>query len=124
MPALASPVYRRFIIAAFVGSIGNWMQSTAQGWLVLDLTDSRFALGATSAASTAPILLLSIFAGVRGYLNKLEVNQVTRFEQGLLNEIRTRHPEILERIRTEREISPETEEKLKAALDQFARTFA
>jgi MFS family permease len=64
MPALASPVYRRFIVAAFVGSIGNWMQSTAQGWLVLDLTDSRFALGATSAAATAPILLLSIFAGV------------------------------------------------------------
>jgi len=68
--------------------------------------------------------VVSIFAGVRGYLDKLEVNQVTRFEQGLLNEIRTRHPEILERIRTEREISPETEEKLKAALDQFARTFA
>jgi MFS family permease len=64
MPALASPVYRRFIVAAFVGSIGNWMQVTAQGWLVLDLTDSRFALGATSAAATAPILLLSIFAGV------------------------------------------------------------
>ncbi|HEX6980777.1 MAG TPA: F0F1 ATP synthase subunit alpha [Alphaproteobacteria bacterium] len=68
--------------------------------------------------------VVAIFAGVRGYLDKLEVNQVTRFEQGLLNEIRTRHPEILEKIRTEREISPATEEKLKAALDQFARTFA
>ena len=40
------------------------MQSTAQGWLVLGLTDSQFALGVTSAASTAPILLLSVFAGV------------------------------------------------------------
>ena len=40
------------------------MQATAQGWLVLGLTNSRFALGATSAAATAPILLLSIFAGV------------------------------------------------------------
>ncbi len=40
------------------------MQTTAQGWLVLTLTDSRFALGAASAAATAPILLLSIFAGV------------------------------------------------------------
>lgn len=63
-PALASPIYRRFIVAAFIGSIGNWMQATAQGWLVLTLTDSRFALGAASAAATAPILLLSIFAGV------------------------------------------------------------
>jgi len=60
LPALASPVYRRFILAAFIGSIGNWMQSTAQGWLVLGLTDSQFALGATSAASTAPILLFSV----------------------------------------------------------------
>ncbi|HEV8546764.1 MAG TPA: MFS transporter [Candidatus Limnocylindrales bacterium] len=64
LPALASPTYRRFIVAAFVGSIGNWMQATAQGWLVLGLTDSRLALGATSAAATAPILVLSIFAGV------------------------------------------------------------
>jgi hypothetical protein len=51
LPALASPIYRRFIIAAFIGSIGNWMQATAQGWLVLGLTDSQFALGATSAAA-------------------------------------------------------------------------
>jgi MFS family permease len=64
LPALASPVFRRFILAAFVGSIGNWMQATAQGWLVLGLTDSPIALGATSAAATAPILLLSILAGV------------------------------------------------------------
>ncbi len=64
LPALASPAYRRFIAAAFIGSIGNWMQSTAQGWLVLSLTDSRFALGAASAAATAPILVLSVFAGV------------------------------------------------------------
>ncbi len=40
------------------------MQATAQGWLVLSLTDSRFALGAASAASTAPILVLAVFAGV------------------------------------------------------------
>jgi MFS family permease len=40
------------------------MQATAQGWLVLSLTDSNIALGATSAAATAPILFLSILAGV------------------------------------------------------------
>lgn len=39
------------------------MQATAQGWLVLGLTDSRFALGLTSAAATAPILVLSVLAG-------------------------------------------------------------
>lgn len=40
------------------------MQTTAQGWLVLGLTDSAAALGVTSAAGTFPILFLSLFAGV------------------------------------------------------------
>ena len=40
------------------------MQATAQGWLVLTLTDSPGALGLTSAAATLPVLFLSIFAGV------------------------------------------------------------
>lgn len=40
------------------------MQATAQGWLVLDLTNSPAALGAVSALQTLPILLFSVFAGV------------------------------------------------------------
>lgn len=64
LPALASPTFRRFIAAAMVGSIGSWMQQTAQGWLVLDLTDSPAALGLVSALATLPILLLSVVAGV------------------------------------------------------------
>ena len=47
-----------------VGSIGSWMQATAQGWLVLDLTDSPAALGVVSALQTLPILLFSVLAGV------------------------------------------------------------
>src|SRR5918994_7363702 len=47
LPALASPVYRRFLAGAFVGTLGSWMQTTAQGWLVLDLTDSSALLGVT-----------------------------------------------------------------------------
>ncbi|HEY7736260.1 MAG TPA: MFS transporter [Candidatus Limnocylindrales bacterium] len=64
LPALASPRYRRFIGGAFVGNVGAWMQATAQGWLVLGLTDSPGLLGLTSAAQTAPVLLLSLVAGV------------------------------------------------------------
>jgi len=40
------------------------MQATAQGWLVIELTDSPALLGLTSAAGMAPTLLLSLFAGV------------------------------------------------------------
>jgi len=64
LPALASPVYRRFLVGAFVGTLGAWMQATAQGWLVLELTDSPGLLGLTSAAGAAPILFLTLFAGV------------------------------------------------------------
>jgi MFS family permease len=64
LPALASPVYRRFLVGAFVGTLGSWMQATAQGWLVLELTDSPGLLGVTSAAGAAPILFLTLFAGV------------------------------------------------------------
>ncbi|HEX5826047.1 MAG TPA: MFS transporter, partial [Candidatus Limnocylindrales bacterium] len=64
LPALGSPVFRRFLGAAMVGSIGGWMQATAQGWLVLELTDSPAALGLVSALQALPILLLSVVAGV------------------------------------------------------------
>jgi MFS family permease len=64
LPALASPVFRRFMAAAMIGSIGSWMQATAQGWLVLGLTNSPAAMGVVSALQALPILLLSVFAGV------------------------------------------------------------
>ncbi|MDQ2966586.1 MAG: MFS transporter, partial [Chloroflexota bacterium] len=64
LPALASPVFRRFLVGAFVGTLGAWMQATAQGWLVLELTNSPALLGLTSAVANAPTLVLSVFAGV------------------------------------------------------------
>ena len=64
VPALTVPVYRRFLAGAFVGNVGSWMQTTAQGWLVLGLTDSPGLLGLLSAVQTAPTLFFSLFAGV------------------------------------------------------------
>jgi F-type H+-transporting ATPase subunit alpha len=68
--------------------------------------------------------VVSIFAGVRGYLDKLEVRDVGRFEKGLLAEIKVKAPEILSIIATEKSISGDTEAKLKAFLDAYAKTFA
>ena len=47
-----------------------------------------------------------------------------RFEQGLLAEMRVKGGDLLETIRTEREISKDTEEKLKAFFDGYAKAFA
>ncbi len=68
--------------------------------------------------------VVSIFAGVRGYLDKIDVNQVTRFEQGLLNEIRTKQGDLLTEIRTKKELTPEIEKKLIAVLDAYSKSFA
>ncbi len=68
--------------------------------------------------------VLAIFAGVRGYLDKLDVNRVGPFEAQFLSDLKAREPGIVEAVRNDREIKPETEKKLIAFLDGFARTFA
>jgi F-type H+/Na+-transporting ATPase subunit alpha len=68
--------------------------------------------------------VVAIFAGVRGYLDKIDLNQVGRFEAGVLSEMKSREPAILEAIRTDLEIKPETEKKLLAFMDNFAKSFA
>jgi F-type H+-transporting ATPase subunit alpha len=68
--------------------------------------------------------VISIYAGVRGYLDRIKVEDVTRFEQGLLLEIRDKGKDILGAIREKREISDETEAKLKAFVDNYAKSFA
>ena len=65
----------------------------------------------------------AIFAGVRGYLDKIDVGNVNRFEASLLAELRSRSPDILASIRDKRELTSETEEKLKTFVETFAKTF-
>ncbi len=68
--------------------------------------------------------VISIFAGVRGYLDPIAVSDVTRFEHGLLDEIRAKGEDILAAIRTEQDISDDTDAKLTAFIDGYAKTFA
>ena len=68
--------------------------------------------------------VVSIFAGVRGYLDKIEVKDVTRFDAAMLDELRANGQDILHAIRDEKELSEETEGKLKSFLDGFAKTFS
>jgi F-type H+-transporting ATPase subunit alpha len=65
-----------------------------------------------------------IYSGVRGYLDKIEVRDIGRFEQGLLSTIRDKHADVLNAIRTEKDLSAGTEDKLKVALAEYSKTFA
>jgi F-type H+/Na+-transporting ATPase subunit alpha len=64
-----------------------------------------------------------IFAGVNGYLDKIDVGAVTGFEQGYLSDMRANHADILGTIRDEQTISDDTEAKLKSSLDSYTKTF-
>ncbi len=68
--------------------------------------------------------VVAIFAGTRGYLDRIETTKVGEFERRLISEMKSRAPEILDAIRTDREIKKETEAKLVAFLDDFAKSFA
>jgi F-type H+-transporting ATPase subunit alpha len=68
--------------------------------------------------------VVSIFAGVRGYLDTIQVTDVNRFEAAFLNDVRAKHADVLESIRKEREISKATEDKLNSILTAFVKSFA
>jgi F-type H+-transporting ATPase subunit alpha len=65
-----------------------------------------------------------IYAGVNGYLDPLPVDRVRAFEHGLLTQVRSTHPDILESIQTTRDLDDATTAKLKGAVDAYAKTFA
>ena len=67
--------------------------------------------------------VVSIFSGVRGYLDGIAVGAINRFETGLLSEIKAKHSDVLAAIRTEREISKATEAKLHDVLGAYSKSF-
>ena len=67
--------------------------------------------------------VISIYAGVNGYLDKLDVKDVVRFESEVHSEIRASHGDLLKAITNEKELSSKNEEKLKGFLDVFVEKF-
>ncbi|MCC0021791.1 MAG: F0F1 ATP synthase subunit alpha [Nitratireductor sp.] len=65
-----------------------------------------------------------IFAGVNGYLDKLQVSQVGDFEKGLLAHLHTNNQDVLDAIQKEQALTDAIKEKLTAAIDAFAKGFA
>ena len=68
--------------------------------------------------------VVSIYAGTNGYLDKIAVRDVGRFEKSLLGAIRERAPDILSGIRDEKQLTDAIKEKLNAFLDDFAKSFS
>jgi MFS family permease len=62
--SLAVPNYRRWYTGQAISLVGTWMQTIAQGWLLLTLTGSGTALGLLVAVQMTPVLLLGTYGGV------------------------------------------------------------
>ena len=116
--------------------LAQYREMAAFAQFASDLDPSTQALLARGARLTellkqpqyAPVpveeQVVSLFAGTRGYLDKVDLNKVTAFETRMLSELRATQPAILDAIRADREIKKDTETKLAAFLDSFTKSFA
>jgi F-type H+-transporting ATPase subunit alpha len=68
--------------------------------------------------------VVSIFAGVNGFLDTVPVNAVTRFESALLAHVRSDHPQVLAKIRDTKALDDGTTADLKTLIGDFVKTFA
>src|SRR6266850_4838492 len=62
--ALSHRNFRLFWTGAFLSNVGTWMQAVAQGWLMLQITNSAFWLGLDAFMATAPGFFLTLLGGV------------------------------------------------------------
>jgi MFS family permease len=62
--ALRHRNFRLFFAGQFISLCGTWMQTVAQGWLVLQLTNSAFKVGLVSTLGSLPILAFTLYGGV------------------------------------------------------------
>lgn len=74
--------FRRFWVGQTLSLIGTWMQSMAQGWLALELSDNAFIVGLVAAAGSLPILLFSLHAGV--LVDRSDKLRLVKIAQSLL----------------------------------------
>lgn len=92
MPATASAnplrpliIHRNFRIfwgGQTLSLVGTWMQTVAQGWIALELSNSPFVVGVVSAAQSFPVLVLSLYGGV--IADRTDKLRLVRIAQSLL----------------------------------------
>ena len=90
MPASLNPFqtlqrhrnFRLFWFGQTLSLIGTWMQSMAQGWLALELSNSAFVVGLVASAQSLPVLLFSLHAGV--LVDRTDKLRLVKIAQALL----------------------------------------
>ncbi|MGN6182313.1 MAG: MFS transporter [Thermoanaerobaculia bacterium] len=73
--------FRYVWLGAFTSTTGTWMQTVAQGWVVLSMTNSALLLGVDGFLATGPMLVFSLFGGV--VADRVERRKIMLFSQYL-----------------------------------------
>jgi F-type H+-transporting ATPase subunit alpha len=68
--------------------------------------------------------VIVIYAGVKGYLDKVDRKDITKFEKSFLNFMRSNHKDLLDTIRNEQKISDDSENKLKTIITKYVNSFS
>ncbi|MEK6607276.1 MAG: F0F1 ATP synthase subunit alpha [Myxococcota bacterium] len=68
--------------------------------------------------------ILMLFAGTNGYLDAFPVASLKRYEREIFSFVEAHHPDVLTDIREKKEIKPELDKRMRAAIDAFNKTFA
>ncbi len=128
MSSVAGPVklslaqYRE--MAAFA-QFGSDLDAATQQLLARGARLTELMKQAQYSPLTNAEIVCVIFAGTNGYLDKVDVKEVGRFEAGMLNHLRSKHADLLAWITDEDpKIKGDAADRVKAALDEFAADFA
>ncbi len=78
--AFRHPNYRLYFIGMAISLTGTWMQNAAEGWLVYELTNSKFHLGLTRFLHSIPVTLFTLIGGhFADHFNKRRILVTTQF---------------------------------------------
>jgi F-type H+-transporting ATPase subunit alpha len=67
--------------------------------------------------------IISIFSGIGGYFDSVDLKDIKEFERGLLAYVKEQYPDLMEKIRTTKEWTPDVEETARKALSEFEQKF-
>ncbi len=128
MKSVAGPVklelaqYRE--MAAFA-QFGSDLDASTQALLARGARLTELMKQPQYSPLTNAEIVCVIYAGTKGYLDKIPVKDVGRYEAGLLKHLRTKASDVLDMITKEDpKIKGDAEDKIKAAIDTFAKDFA
>ena len=110
-------------MAAFA-QFGSDLDASTQQLLNRGARLTELMKQAQYAPLTNAEIVCTIYAGTKGYLDKIEVSDVGRFETGLVTYLRANHGDMLEDItNNDRKVKGELEESIRNALDTFSKDF-